>query len=330
MGISASSMDIIGHKEIIAEFVNSWEDDSEYVMAHTSGSTGAPKTISLLKSDMLLSAEATNRFFCVDKSSLLYMPLSIDYIAGKMMVVRALVADCALQVVTPSVNPLPEMPYGSISLLPIVPAQTESLLSSPWIGLVENIIVGGSPLSTEREESLLKLPSSCYATYGMTETCSHIALRKLGEDYYKALPGIRFSSDDRCCLVIESEGFSWHRLVTNDVVELIDSTTFRWLGRADNIINSGGIKIVPEDIERRISSLLDGRRFYITSRPSAKWGEELVMVVEGSDFDVEVFQAAVQSLLPRKLHPKDVILLPEIPLTSSGKIIRQKIENKSC
>lgn len=306
-------------------FLREWDDSSDSVLAHTSGSTGTPKEIRLLKSDMVASALATCRRFGIGPSSLLYMPLSASYIAGKMMLVRAAVSGACIQVVPPSLDPLPEPPARRIALLPIVPAQAERFLASPYASMVDAVIVGGAPLSAETEQALAASSAAIYATYGMTETCSHVALRRVGDPAtpFEAMPGITFTADSRGCLVIEAPAFSFRRIVTNDIIELLTPTAFRWRGRADNIINTGGIKVVPEELESRLAPLLIGKQFYITSRPSVRWGSELVLVVESpEDFNRTAFLEAAARLLPHRLLPKQIITIPSIPRTPTGKLLR--------
>lgn len=320
-------MELIDTHGLAARFLEEWHDSSPYITARTSGSTGTPKEIRLPKADMIVSAEATCRYFGIGARSLLYMPLSADYIAGKMMIVRALVSGATLQVVSPASDPLPEKPVARISLLPVVPAQIEPLLSSPWCRMIDHIIVGGAPLTPSQEAALRSFGGEVHATYGMTETCSHVALRSVsrGCDIFEAMPGVLFSQDGRGCLVIEAPAYSWKSLVTNDVVSLLDSRRFEWMGRADNIINSGGVKIVPEEIERLLAPQLGGRPFYITSRPSPRWGEELVMVVEDASLDTRALLAALRERFSHRILPKDIYCLTSLPRTSSGKIIRKKM-----
>lgn len=320
-------MELIDPHGLAARFLEEWYASSPYITARTSGSTGTPKEIRLPKADMIVSAEATCRYFGIDSSSLLYMPLSADYIAGKMMIVRAIVSGATLQVVSPASDPLPEKPAAHVSLLPVVPAQIDRLLSSPWRDMITGIIVGGAPLTSSQETALSTLVSEVYATYGMTETCSHVALRSVsrGCDFFEAMPGVSFSQDSRGCLVIDAHAYSWKSLVTNDVVRLLDSRRFEWMGRADNIINSGGVKIVPEEIERLLAPHLGARPFYITSRPSVRWGEELVMVVEDASLDAGALLSALREHFSHRILPKEIYCFPSLPRTSSGKIIRKKM-----
>ena len=318
---------IIGYTKEAEDFIERWYDPSEYISANTSGSTGAPKEIHLLKSDMIISAKATNAFFGINSSSELALPLSISYIAGKMMIVRSLIAGCKLHIVKPNLDPLKDLPDDMLfNLFPIVPAQISGLLSHKNLcDRLQNIIVGGAPTTPQQEKQLSAIGIPVYATYGMTETASHVALRRIGvDDYYKALPGIEFDVDSRSCLVIKSEDASYHRIVTNDCVSLISPNRFRWLGRVDNVINTGGIKVYPEAIEKKLYALMGNRAFYISSRPSEKWGSEIILYVEGTDFDKEEFRAKESEILDQKLIPKDIITVEKFERTESGKIIRRK------
>ncbi len=306
------------------KFLQEWRDHSvPYVIACTSGSTGAPKRIELLKTDMLASASATCRYFGLGKESRLLLPLSVGYIAGKMMVVRADVAGAELIVENPSNAPL-LCDYGVVDLIAVVPSQLPSLIDNPLFGRIRNVIVGGAPVSPAMEARLHGLPARIFATYGMTETCSHVALRDIsrGDDCYQALPGIRFSTDDRGCLVIDAPAFSFRRLVTNDVVMLRDDISFRWLGRADNVVNSGGVKLHPELIERKISHVVY-MPFYLVGRPSERWGEELVMCVEGDGTGIDAVAACISVLLDRFEMPKKIMAVRQFERTASGKVIRR-------
>ena len=310
---------------MVKKFLNEWFDEKDYVIAHTSGSTGTPKEIRLLKSDMRRSAEATCRFFGITGKSTLVLPLSTDYIAGKMMVVRSIVSGAALLDEKPSSQPLSAI-YPEVDLTAVVPSQVEGLLSSP--NRIRNVIVGGGQLSDVLEQRLSLSDIHAYATYGMTETCSHVALRdiSLREPYFTALEGISFSTDSRGCLVIDAPGFSFGRIVTNDVVDIIDSRRFRWIGRADNVINSGGVKLHPEIIERILSPFIP-YPFYIAGRRSDRWGQEAVLYVEVPNTDIDSFDKRyiiekARSVLDRFCVPKEVICVEEFSRTDSGKIKR--------
>lgn len=276
----------------------------------------------LLKSDMEVSARATCDFFRLTTGSRLLLPLSTEYIAGKMMVVRADIAGAELIAEHPSSSPLGS-DYGPVDLMAVVPAQLPALMANSRFGCIRNMIVGGGAIPPSVERSLLHSDGPhIYATYGMTETCSHVALRDVsaGMDYYEALPHVTFDSDERGALVINCPDMSFGTLTTTDAVKLISPTRFRWLGRLDNAINSGGIKIHPETVESRLSALVDVP-FYLTGRQSDRWGEELVMYVEG-EIDRDRFLTAARTIVPGHEIPKAIITVREFQRTGSGKIRR--------
>lgn len=308
----------------VEEFMRDWQSESPYIIAHTSGSTGAPKEIRLLKEDMRASARATNVRFAIDRNSVLACPLSVDYIAGKMMHVRAAVAGC--RVIQLPVSNCLEI-NCDIDLLAVVPSQVESLLALEKVSeRIKNVIIGGAPLSADLAARLYRAGINAYATYGMTETCSHVALAKItdGETIFEAMPGITFQTDDRACLVINAPQFSFKQLITNDIVNLINPTEFIWLGRYDNVINSGGIKIFPETLEKEIAQWIDCP-FYITSEKDSKWGEVPVIVFEGKpDQETEII-GLLRSKLDHRRCPARGYAVEALPRTPNGKIQRKPL-----
>ena len=313
-------------------FYREWLNSDDYVMAHTSGSTGKPKSIRLLKSDMTASAEATNRFFCISGDSHLWLPLSTDYIAGKMMVVRAHLAGCRLTTEVPSNRPFQSI-KECVDLAAVVPSQCQSIIKNvDALKYLKNIIVEGAPLNREAEKKLCGTSVKGYATYGMTETCSHVALRELGCSLYEALPGISFSQDERGCLVIDAGQMSFKKLVTNDIIELDGNFRFRWIGRADNVVNSGGIKIYPEELENSLAAYLR-QPFIIRGTSHPKWGECLEVVVELSNDKMhnenvvsEIFNqvACFFDEADNPVHPHPLIsFTTHLPRTQNGKLKRK-------
>lgn len=314
------------------DFASQWLSDSDYIVAHTSGSTGKPKEILLPKADMRVSARATIERFSINSASIIGAPLSINYIAGKMMWVRAHEAGCKLL----------DMPVSNevtvncdIDLLAIVPSQVESILSQADAPRrIKNLIIGGAPLNDSLRRELTAKGFNAFMTYGMTETCSHVALSKVsdGDNLFKAMPGISFSSDSRGCLVINAPQYSFKQLVTNDIVNLVSPTSFIWIGRHDNIINSGGIKISPEQLENSIKKFIN-KDFYIVGEPDDKWGQVAVMVFEGHrDEETEILQSMRENL-DHRLCPKKAIAVDKLPKTSNGKIQRKtigEIRNQAC
>lgn len=311
------------------DFIKSWNDSNPWIEANTSGSTGQPKTIRLSKADMEASARATCQFFSIDRSSLMVCPLSANYIAGKMMIVRSMVSGAELYMEHPSNHPLSDGRWRArtIDLVPIVPSQIDGIvrnINNSGIS-VRNIIVGGAPMSVRETDVLSRISGDCYATYGMTETCSHVALKNIGhgESIFRALPGYSFSTDGRGCLIIDSDTQSFKRIITNDIVKLHDETGFEWIGRHDNVIISGGLKIHPEQVERHIARLLpDNRPFYITSAPDEKWGQRAVLCIEGEPFETDTMLRELRYSL--KLHelPREIKFIAHFERTQSGKIKR--------
>lgn len=307
-------------------FIREWHDGKPYIEAHTSGSTGAPKTIHLLKRDMAVSAECTNRYFNIGRQSALYCPLSVDYIAGKMMIVRAILSGAELWMDYPSNNPqLPDC--GAFDLIAVVPSQVKPLLGNRGGRNIGNLLIGGSALQHDIAAGIIKSGIDAYVSYGMTETCSHVALRKvsnIGDEIYEAMDDISFSTDDRGCLVIRSDKRSFGQLVTNDVVELEDCCHFRWLGRYDNVINSGGIKVFPEEIENQIRGCIPSDiEYYITKTTDPKWGETPLLVVSKDTGENEKLLERARNAVSRKAMRPHGIIVKDIARTSSGKIIRK-------
>lgn len=305
----------------LQEFNSEWCNCEPYIMAHTSGSTGTPKPIQLLKSDMEASAHATNMFFGLKQGAVFACPLDYGYIAAKMMAVRAEIAKGTL-IEMPASNSFNITQH--IDLLAIVPIQVKCLLKNKhWASKVQNIIIGGAQLPHDDAQALLNAGYKCWQTYGMTETCSHVALKAVDESWYTALPGISFSIDNRNCLIIKAQHLSQHTFFTNDIVTLHSATEFEWMGRYDNVINSGGIKIHPEALEAQIHTTLNPPfEFYITGRPHPKWGEAVTMIAATTKDILETVKDELSKILPHRYLPKQYIAVKKLPRTNNGKVKR--------
>ena len=300
-------------------FLNEWADTSPTVRAHSSGSTGTPKEIMLPKSDMWRSAQSTVRTLGLDSGSVIASALPMRSIATKMAVVRSLAAACRYLPIEPSNNLTPEC---RIDLLSVGPSQTDCLIANPHSSaLIGILLVGGAPHSQEREQALLEAGYDVYETYGMTETCSNVALRHCPGRHFKANCGISFGTDSRSCLTVDAPGYSFSGLVTNDIIDLISPTEFIWRGRHDNVINSGGIKIHPEEVEKSISSLLHVP-YYIIGVPDPKWGTAVALVVEGSESDATRASEAMRDFPDSVCRPRHVFAVPHFDRTPTGKIRR--------
>ena len=313
-----------------ATFLKEWINDKEYVIVQTSGSTGKPKDIKLLKKDMIASAKATGNYFNLKEGNTGLLCLPIKYIAGKMMLVRAIVLKLNLVLIEPSLNPLESL-TTKIDFAALIPLQVKKAFenNSEKFDLIQKLIIGGAPVSRRLHQLIRNINTDCYATYGMTETVTHIAVKSLnGENeskYFEALKGVTFFQDNRGCLTVSVKHLSIKDLITNDIVELDDFTHFEWIGRFDNVINSGGVKLFPEKIETKIAAILD-RRYFITSKPCEKLNQKLVLVIEGGPFDKStnvLFKSSLEDELEKIEIPKEIIFLEHFKETETGKVKRE-------
>lgn len=318
-------LSIEGCDAAFADFMLAWWSDSAFVLGQTSGSTGEPKRIELSKRSMRESAKRTNAFFGLNPGDSLLMCLSANYIAGKMMVVRAIVGGLDLYVQPASSMPRLERPYDLVSMVPL---QVHSLMESgegeKSLSHVKHLLVGGSQLMKDELDWLTSLPLKSYISYGMTETVSHVALSELpkcGAPLYRALPDVRFSTDDRGCLVIQADYLKGSPFVTNDVVELLSECSFHWLGRWDNVINTGGVKVFPEKMEKKIEVLMD-QPFYFVGEADPKFGERVVLKIESEPFDTVSLLADMKKYLSPYEMPKQVCFVPQFQRLPSGKLKR--------
>jgi len=311
----------------IGKFLSAWFDNTANLEVKTSGSTGIPKLIVLQKKQMVNSALATARFFNLKAKDSSLLCLSATYIAGKMMLVRALVLGLHLDYVEPSSSPVARV-SKNYDFVAMVPLQLENSIAK--IEQIKTLIVGGAAVSSKLREQTKDKNTVIFETYGMTETISHVAVKRLKDltgpsrSYFKALPNVKFSIDEKACLVIAAPKVSDRLVITNDVVQLLSDSEFEWLGRYDNIINSGGIKLFPERIEAAIAPFLNNR-FFVTGMPDEKLGEQLVLIVEGI-FDTNKLkqQLTTEAQLNRYEVPKHVYALSQFMETDTGKIRRKE------
>ena len=308
----------------IAFFLNEWWNDSSFIKAYTSGSTGKPKPIILKKDKVVNSALMTGDFFSFKEKDNALLCMSPKFIAGKLMIVRAIVWKMNLICVEPSSSPLENIQHLKIDFAAMVPIQLNNSISGLSRSKVKKLIVGGGTVDDKVLQELQKSDTEIYSSYGMTETITHIALKRLnGEDIqteYKALKNVKFSIDKRNCLVIDAKLVSDEKVVTNDVVELKGTKEFVWIGRYDNVINSGGVKIHPEKVERILQKYIPSP-FFISSLKDVKFGEKVVLFIEGEtkEIDLDFFK----EVLPKYNNPKDVFFIEKFVRTDSGKINRK-------
>jgi O-succinylbenzoic acid--CoA ligase len=301
----------------VGDFLLDWFDSKDYIEMFTSGSTGKPKTVVVKKQAMVNSAIATGDFFDLKPGNSALQCLPVKYVAGKMMLVRAMILGLDLEFVAPSSHPMRnnEINFDFVAMVPLQ-AQT----SIQELKKVKKLIIGGAAVNKTLEKQLLKLKTEVYETYGMTETITHIAARKLGEKAFTVLPDVTVSYDDRNCLVIHAPKISDEVIITNDIVELVNENQFIFLGRIDNVINSGGIKLIPEQIENKLMSKIQ-QRFFIASKPDNELGEKLILVIEGDKVE---FDHSIYEDLDKYEKPKEILFIPKFKETTTGKIMRKE------
>ena len=314
----------------LEEFLEEWNSDSPYVEVKTSGSTGEPKRMLVEKQRMRASARITCDFLGLKAGDTALLCMPLDYIAGKMMVVRAIERDLKLVVVEPSGHPLVKQGDG-FTFAAMVPMQVYNSLQVPEererLKQIKHLIIGGGAIDEAMAEELKTFPNHVWSTYGMTETLSHIALRRMSgpeaSEWYTPFPSVSVSLNEEGCLVIDAPEVCRERLVTNDIAELsTDNQSFRILGRKDNVICSGGIKIQAEEVERMLKAHFRVP-YLISKRPDKKFGEVVVLLTEG---DVEKAKKVCEAVLPKYQRPKVYIHVSEIPLTETKKPARRQAE----
>ena len=315
-------------------FIDEWNNDSAYVEVKTSGSTGEPKRMLVEKRRMLNSARITCDFLGLKPGDTALLCMSTDYIAGKMMVVRSIERGLRLIEVEPCGHPLADnyqlsTIHYQLNFAAMVPMQVYNSLQVPAekerLMAIRHLIIGGGAIDEAMEAELRSFPNAVWSTYGMTETLSHIALRRISgpeaSEWYTPFPTVKLSTNDEGCLVIDAPEVCAQTLVTNDIVELKPDGRFRIRGRKDNVICSGGIKIQIEEVEQALKKYVRVP-YIISKRKDPKFGEIVVLLTEG---DTAQVQTICQQVLPKYHQPKLYLKIDKIPLTETGKPARKKI-----
>ena len=320
----------------IALFLEEWFNDTDYIIVKTSGSTGVPKHIQLYKKFVVNSAKATSTYFELPSKTTALLCLPINYIAGKMMLVRALTLGWYLDIGLVNSFPL-ENNEKTYDFSAMVPLQVENSLHN--LHKIQKLIVGGGSISNLLLEKLKNVASTkIYETYGMTETITHVAVKSIPkftdttihENYnrfFKVLPGITIYKDVRNCLVVKAPEITKEVVFTNDVVNLISDTQFEWLGRFDHMINSGGIKLNPEHLERKLAKMIP-YRFFIAGVFDEKLGEKVVLVIECEEESFQMTNVNLFKNLSKFETPKNNYYLKKFITTQSGKIQRNETLKK--
>ena len=328
----------------LEDFLSEWNNDSDRVLVHTSGSTGKPKPMMVEKKRMLNSARITCDFLGLKPGDSALLCMSLDYIAGKMVVVRSIERHLHLISVSPSGHPLKDV-NEEITFAAMVPMQVYNTLQVPEererLSRIRHLIIGGGAIDAALEQELQSLPGdiAIWSTYGMTETLSHIALRRINGDesseWYQPFDSVHISQTEEGCLVIDAPQVCAETLVTNDIVEIepyiynkVEKLRFRIKGRKDNVICSGGIKIQIEEVETLLKPHLE-KPFMLAKKKDEKFGQIAVLLSE--DEDIKRVEATVRRLLSDESEkssdhkkykywiPKEFRYVEHLPLTETGK-----------
>ncbi len=305
------------------DFLSEWFDARDTLSVHSSGSTGTPKELWVKKERMAASARLTCSFLGLRSGDTALLCMPLKYIAGKMMVVRAWTADLNLLPVTPSGHPLKGLVEAPV-FAAMIPMQVCQSLQVPeekaLLQQIKHLLIGGGPINRHLEEQLKGFPHAVWSTYGMTETLSHIALRRLNgpeaSEQYTPFDEVHVRLSCQGTLIIHAPHICPEEIITNDVAEINNQNQFRILGRRDNIINSGGIKIQIEQVEEVLKIHLI-QPFIVTSAPDKLFGEIVVLLVEG-ELPPHIKQLCEQ-VLPPYWRPKRILSVSCLPLTETGK-----------
>ena len=313
-------------ENVTGDFLLDWLDHHDYITVNTSGSTGKPKCIKLNKQAMVNSAIATGDFFGLKPGDTAIDCLPSNYIAGKMMLVRAMILGLEIDCVNPTTKPIFEI-SKAYDFCAMIPLQLMNCIHN--MKHIKTIIVGGATVYDELLNLLKTAPNRVFETYGMTETVTHVAVKQLetashkGETIFKALPNILFSKDIRNCLTIHAPHLANESLMTNDVVKLHSETSFEWIGRIDNVINSAGVKLFPEQIEAKLDQYIKVP-FFVAGQPHNTLENELVLVIEKSDISTDsLLKLITKDKAFDKLEvPKVIYNLEKFIYTANGKVNR--------
>lgn len=314
------------YEKALGDFILDWVSDAPDLHVMTSGSTGKPKRIRLQKDRMVNSALATGAYFDLQPGEKALHCLPARYIAGKMMLVRAIVLGLELYYTDPSNTPLLNFPGHKFAFAAMVPSQVMHSLEE--LRRVDDLIIGGAPVNQSLRDALQDSGSRAFETFGMTETITHIALRRInprdgGAQPFQTLPGVKVSKDDRGCLLIEAPAILDKTLTTNDLVELHSETHFSWKGRIDNVINSGGVKISPEEVEAALAPHIE-QDFFLAGVPHPELGEAVILITSGNEPEWDLPSLLERSKGLDKYHrPKRHLHTAEFQYTPNGKLDRQ-------
>ncbi|MEY8761676.1 AMP-binding protein [Chryseobacterium tongliaoense] len=308
-------------------FLEEWLSDSVRVNIQTSGSTGSPKVFGIEKKKMINSATMTCDFLHLKEGDTALLCLPVEYISGKMMMVRSFVRKMKLLIADPSLKPLEKLDK-EIDFCAMTPLQVENSLDR--LHLIKNLIIGGASVSESLKKRISHLKINIYETYGMSETLSHIGLKQLvpqAEDYFTVFENVSISKDERGCLRIFAPNVNAEVLQTNDLVEIKNEKQFKFLGRIDYVINSGGAKIFPEELEALVKKEIPDEAVFLGLKDESL-GQKLILIIEAEQSD-ETIRKISEIPFDKSFHrPKEIIFIDTIPRTPNGKVNRLELYKK--
>ena len=326
-----------GYETKVLDFVRQWLNGTQEFVLHTSGSTGTPSAITLRRRQLEASARRTADFFDLGPGDRALVCLNCEYIGGLMMLVRGLERNLHLTIVEPHADPFAHVAADAeFDFAAFVPLQLKAVLAAGHAARLNHMkafLIGGAPADAALTQELQPLTAAAWLTYGMTETCSHVALRRLNGPQagssFRVLPGIAAGQDERGCLTLRGDVTDDQLIITNDVVRLLPNHCFEWLGRADFIINSGGVKVPAEKVELVLDVALaeigEARRCFVAGQPDERLGQAVTAYLEGEPLP-EALETRLRELLQERLtryeQPRQLRYLPEFELTATGKLNR--------
>ncbi len=299
----------------------------------TSGTTGIPKTMRIGREDLVQSARLTAETFGLQENDRVLHCVPSNFIAGKMMLVRAMALGLDMHIMNPRGSVLGNLnTEDRFRFAAMIPVQLHRAIQEERERVerqFEMILLGGGPVSMALAEDVRELNVQVFQGYGSTETVTHVAMRRLNgptrSDRYHAIGKVHFGQDDRGCLIVYTPHLSTRAHITNDLVDLVDEHTFRWRGRFDNVILTGGKKVFPEQLEERTGGLLPYPHFFMPI-PDDRLGQAIALVIETQEEDPNVVNEVIE-ILTRVLDPHEmprrISATRMIQRTKTGKMIRR-------
>ena len=314
----------MGDMNLIQSFIEDYKSNSETITVRTSGSTGESKVFDVEKYRLKNSALRTLKYFNLRSGDKVLMCMSPLYIAGKMMLVRAIEGKLNLFLAKPCSDPSHYL-YQKYDFASLVPMQVQHIIQSQEVGQIKQLLVGGGKVNNDIISQIKKFKTQVFESFGMTETLTHFAIKQISPNYsewFKTIDGFEIDSNKNDELIIKKNGMINSTLKTKDLIKKKSSSEFKWLGRSDNIINSGGIKLIPEEIERKIVQLISVK-FVLIGVPDNELGEKIVIV---SEKPLKIELEKINKYLSKYEKIKLSKIISKFPITESGKIKRRELQ----